>query len=103
MATVAELILQQLGGQRFVAMTGARDFMSDNTRGRGSLTFKVPRQLTRGGITHVRITLGESDLYMMECLKVRGVNCTTEYERFHIYGDRLQAVFTDVTGLDTHL
>jgi phosphotransferase system IIB component len=101
--TVAETILQQLGGQRFIVMTGARNFMSNSERERGSLTFKLPRQMTRGGITHVRITLNAQDTYNMEGLKVRGVNCSTEREMFGIHAENLQQAFTAMTGLDTHL
>ncbi len=69
MSNVAETILQQLGGQRFVVMTGAKHFMSD-THGAGSLTMKLPRQLTRNHISHVRIILDRDDTYRLEALKV---------------------------------
>jgi phosphotransferase system IIB component len=103
MATVADTILAQLGGQRFINMTGAKHFMSDDSHGRGSLTFKLPVNMTRDRITHVRIVLKVEDLYDVQALKVRGVNCTTVAERFQVMANRLQYVFTELTGLDTHL
>ncbi len=75
MATVAETILQQLGGQRFIVMTGAKNLMSDDSRERGSLIFKVGHN--DQGVTHVRITLTNNDTYRMEFMKVRGLKCTT--------------------------
>lgn len=101
--TVAETILAQLGGQRFVAMTGARNLMSDDSRGLGSLTMKLPRQMTRDGITHVRITLQINDTYKVDFMKVRGVNCATLQSCLNVYAEDLQRIFTEVTGLDTHL
>jgi hypothetical protein len=101
--TVAETILQQLGGQRFIVMTGARNFLANDARERGSLTFKISSAMTRDRITHVRITLGENDTYTMEGLKVRGVKCTTERTKTFLCAEDLQHAFTEMTGLDTHL
>lgn len=103
MKTVAEAILEQLGGQRFIAMTGARNLMSDDARGRGSLTMKLPSTITRAHITHARITLHGSDDYSLVALKARGVNCVIESEMFGIHVENLQQAFTALTGLDTHL
>lgn len=53
-----QVILNQLGGNKFVAMTGVRDILTTET----SLQFKLPR-LTRNKINHVKITLNANDLY----------------------------------------
>jgi hypothetical protein len=55
--TVAKTILAQLGGERFVMMTGATNFVGSAD----SLTFKVGRNPER--VTHVRVTLTPDDLY----------------------------------------
>lgn len=55
--TVAKTILAQLGGERFVMMTGATNFVG----GADSLTFKVGSNPKR--VTHVRVTLTPDDLY----------------------------------------
>lgn len=42
--TVANTILHQLGGRRFIAFTGARDLLGDTN----SLTFKLPKRPRTG-------------------------------------------------------
>lgn len=100
MATqVAQTILQQLGGRRFIVMTGAKNF----TGGEQTLSFKVPSNTTKGRISHVRITLNACDLYDVEYLSIRGTTIKTVSTDEGIYCDRLQAAFTETTGLHTHL
>lgn len=93
--TVANTILQQLGGGRFVMMTGAKNFIGNES----SLTFKVGRN--EKGVTHFRITLMPSDTYKLEALKVRKLTVKTAEEADDIYCDMLQEVFTRMTGLYT--
>jgi len=50
---VAGEIYRQLGGNRFKAMTGARNF----TCSEGSLTFKLPVNKTKNRINYIRIVL----------------------------------------------
>ena len=90
-------LLQQLGGHRFITMTGAKNFVkSDN-----DLSFKVGRNCH--GITHVRITLNANDLYDIEFIKVRKYTPKVAATVRGVFCDNLQAVFTQGTGLDTHL
>jgi len=98
--TVANTILAQLGGNKFRAMTGARNFAgSDN-----SLTFRFPN---RKGPNSCRVTLNSMDLYDVEFMRIRrskgvpGVKTTAK--RNGLYADQLQSVFTEETGLYTHL
>ena len=53
----AATILKQIGGNRFIAMTGAKDLGSTNK----SLQFKIGRNSK--GINHVRIAHNAKDLY----------------------------------------
>lgn len=98
---VAQTILAQLGGQRFVVMTGARNLVSDAHCERGCLSFKVGKNAK--GVTHVRITLQADDLYRVETLKVRGMTITPVADVRGVYADKLRATFTAATGLDTSL
>jgi hypothetical protein len=98
---VAQTILEQLGGNRFIAMTGARNFVSDASRGRGSLMFKVGRN--DKGVTHVRVTLNGNDLYDVAALKVRSLDVAQLDERYDVGFDSLRAEFTELTGLATSL
>jgi hypothetical protein len=94
---VANTILAQLGGRRFITMTGSSNF----TGRADGLSFKVGRGPK--GITHVRITLTPADDYTVEFLKVRGSKVTTAHTAEGIYCDQLEEVFTDNTGLFTRI
>lgn len=105
--TVANTILQQLGGGRFKTMTGAHSFSGDAN----SLTFKLPGKAgyVKDGIRAVKITLTPQDEYNMEFYAPRGSFEGGDY-RFEvvarhdgIYVDQLQELFSETTGLATHL
>jgi hypothetical protein len=96
--TIAQTILSQLGGNRFVAMTGAKNLLD---HGNG-LSFKVGRNPK--GVTHARITLTAMDDYMVEFLKIRGTKQLQPVAyREGIYADDLAHVFESVTGMATRL
>lgn len=101
--SVADTILQQLGGNRFRVMTGAKHFLSDGN----ALVFRLPRGFARDGINAVRITLDPSDTYTVKFFKVgtarSGYKHTTVKETSGIYAEDLQPLFKTTTGLDTHL
>ena len=99
---VAATILTQLGGRRFISMTGARDLVG----GANYLMFSLPAGLARDGINQIRISLDWTDTYIFEALKVsRGskMNGDTIKKLTGVYADDLQEIFTNITGLDTHL
>ena len=98
----AEVILQQLGGNRFVAMTGASNFLFDDAA--SSLTFKVGKNAQK--VTHVRIMVEPTDTYRVEFLRVRaGRNYRVETLRDDstVFVDALRRVFTAGTGLAVSL
>lgn len=105
---VAETILNQLGGNKFLAMTGAKGLGGWDT----GLQFSLPARFAKNGIRRVRIELTPADLYNVTFYKSkreRVAPCVTipgfiEVERHEmIYADQLQPLFTQATGLDTHL
>lgn len=65
MSVTAQTIIAQLGGSRFVAMTGAKQFTWSETEHR--LTMKLGRNRQR--ITHMSITLDPTDTYSVEFLR----------------------------------
>jgi hypothetical protein len=95
---VAETILEQLGGGRFIAMTGARNFVGTDN----ALHFALPRK-ARDGSNKVRITLMPSDTYLIETFAVRGSTVKACSERDLIYADMLREAFTSITGLAVSL
>jgi len=98
---IAKTILEQLGGGKFVAMTGARAFINTGN----GLSFKLPGAggFTTNGINYVKITLDPSDTYTVEFGKTRGTNYKIISSYDDIYFDQLQGIFTSETGLAMHL
>jgi hypothetical protein len=99
---IADIILNQLGGFKFIAMTGARDFLS---LGEGGLKFSFPngRFYTKDNGNMMVIRLNAGDLYDIEYGRVWGAKYTKIVEEKDIFCNELQNVFTRLTGLDTHL
>ncbi len=106
---VARTILQQLGGNKFVVMTGAKDFVYDDN----SLRFRIPRNKSKANI--VTVSLRGDDTYnmifrryIMPKLNRKTWEWSKEKDetirRFEgIYFDQLQELFTEVTGMYTRL
>lgn len=94
--TVANTILEQLGGNRFRVMTGAKNFIGDTK----SLTFRLPGNgFCKDGINCVRVTLNPSDTYTIEFLKIRGMKVATVKTMSDVYSDRLRPLVAETTGL----
>ena len=98
---IAQTIIDQLGGKRFIAMTGARAIYALDS----GVQFGLPGSggFTKHGINRVRIILEPSDTYTVKFFKIRGMKKTHEIEYSNVYDDNLQSVFREATGLDTNL
>ncbi len=87
-------ILKQLGGRRFLMMTGAKNLVYDNQD--LSISMKIMRNAKK--VTHVKIKLNSLDLYDLTFY-----NCGKELkivsEINNIYCDQLQEIFEQHTGL----
>ena len=90
----AQTVLEQLGGRRFIAMTGSNNFV----KGENFIRFKVHR--AQKSIKYVKITLTAMDTYDMEFMTRSGKHIRTVDG---IYADQLQETFTENTGLETRL
>lgn len=95
--TVANTIIEQLGGRMFRMMTGAKDFVGGDT----FLVFSIPPNQSKA--RKVRITLMPSDTYKVEFFRLRSVEPIAELTHNDIYCDVLQETFTRTTGLYTRL
>ena len=100
--TIATTILQQLGGNRFIAMTGAKNLVAEEN----ALIFRLPENLTKNRITTVGIYLEPSDTYRMKFIRQEGaptfaIDVVAELD--DIYCEDLQRIFAQITGLDTRL
>lgn len=105
---VAQTILQQLGGKRFVMMTGAKDFVAMHVGDNPALRFKIPGNMTKGGVNMVQISLNGGDLYDVEFFRVRktktrGTSVASVQVHNDIFCDMLEDVFERATGLYTRL
>jgi len=94
---IAKTILQQLGGNKFIAMTGAKNLGHTNK----GLQMKIGRNSK--GITHVIINLKASDTYEMEFIKLRGPSRKVVKKVSGVYNDMLGKIFTKYTGMRTSL
>jgi hypothetical protein len=92
---VANEILAQLGGNRFVAMTGAKNF----TGTENSLHFALPARFAKDGINRVVVALDPSDTYTVTFYRARGTSLKTIATDAMVYCDTLRATFTERTGL----
>ena len=97
--TIALEILRQLGGNRFVAMTGAKNFIL----GQDALRFDLPAGVTKEGINVVVITLTPADEYRVAFFRKHGFSVKLISAANGVYCDNLCDVFTDHTGILTSL
>jgi len=92
----AGIMLKQLGGNKFIMMTGAKHF-GVGPKGAG---FKIGRNSK--GVNFVRIDL-KNDLYDMEFFQVRAGKMKLKSKVKQIFADQLQDQFTKHTGMYTSL
>lgn len=93
-------VIRQLGGNRFIAMTGAKNFVKNDDK--QSITFKIGGG-AKNGINYIRITLTPSDLYDIEFLRLRGNDFKVVAKEDGLYHDQLADIFTQYTGFYTTL
>lgn len=112
-----EDILQQIGGNKFLTMTGSKvKYYSYDEKGYVYLMFKLARNKLKA--QYLKIQLNNKDLYNMEFSRIKRT-LNKEYSKIgikiydeeiitietitDIYCDQLQEIFTDRTGLLTRL
>ena len=93
----ADITLKQLGGNKFIAMTGAKQF----SFGKQGLGFRIGKNSK--SINYVRVDLKYNDLYDMEFIRIRGTKIKVVKKVTGVYNDQLQKIFTKHTGLYTRL
>lgn len=104
---IAQTILQQLGGNKFKVMTGAKDFLAMNAEPAkesiAGLRFSLPSNFATNGINRVFIRLNDMDTYDVEFGRARGTSYKVINAESGIYAESLRETFTRFTGLDTSL
>lgn len=99
MNQVAQTILAQLGGSKFCAMTGAKNFV----QGPDMLQFDIGKNASR--VTRVQVKL-VSDLYTMAFYRwnARKLELVAVCPAVNgLFADMLQDTFTAKTGMATRL
>ena len=93
----AAIILKQIGGNRFIAMTGAKGFAFSDKY----MSFKIGRNSK--GINFVRIGHNAKDLYDMEFgfVSTRGIKVKKKVK--DVYADMLGQIFKKHTGMNVSL
>lgn len=110
---VADIILNQLGGNRFVVMTGSKNFVADGN------TLRMTLAKNGSKANRLHITLDADDTYTMRFFKYtaggwrvnhKAGTITEKKEKIEevktftgVYCDQLQELFTEVTKLYTTL
>lgn len=100
-----EQLLAQLGGNKFLAMTGAKDLVTDEKN--NSLTMSLPKNESRAN--RLIITLQDDDLYTVKFFNLttkRGSSVPVSKQKAsfnNVAADQLQELFTTITGLSTSL
>lgn len=98
---VAKTILEQLGGHRFISMTGARNLIAREN----GLSFRLPGAggFCKDNINYVEIVLTPMDVYAVGFFRIRGAKVVSVKKCDDVYAENLQEVFSDSTGLRTRL
>jgi hypothetical protein len=97
---VANTIVEQLGGRKFLTMTGARNL----TAIPDGLSFRLPNRFAKNGINAVKIILTPMDTYTVTFSRIFKVTLCSEISVHEdVYAEDLQGLFTSTTGLDTRL
>lgn len=94
--SVAETILQQLGGQRFTAMTGSKNYLADGN----SLTITLDEATDTYRMRFYKYTAGRLNKKTFEWVPDKVVE-VAEFD--NVYCDMLQELFTQVTRMYTRL
>lgn len=94
----AQTILNQLGGNKFIAMTGSKNFISLGNGLRMNLTKNKVKA------KWLKIILNSNDTYTMDFFTAdKDLNIITKAKFENVYCDMLQSIFTQTTGLYTKL
>lgn len=109
-AIVAEAytILMQLGGNKFLVMTGADKLLAaGRTEHNPNPWLRMDLRKNKARVNRLKITLMPTDTYTVEFYQQVLVDwepVISNQQTFElVYGEDLQTLFTSVTGYDTYL
>lgn len=96
--TTASAIYEQLGGDKFQVMTGAKALVGMED----GLLVNLPTRFAKNGINKVEIKITPADTYTVRFMRYmpRKLACETISEVENVYAEALPGLFSDTTGLD---
>lgn len=94
--SIASTILAQLGGNKFLVMTGAK-----NAMGTDSLSMQLARSSSKAN--RLKIKLEANDTYTMIFGRYAKLEVKTVAEYRDVYADQLRSIFEAETGMITAL
>ncbi len=94
---IAGMILKQLGGNRFIAMTGAKNLIALDS----GMSCKIGSNKTKSN--YLRIKLNVMDTYDVEFISIRNFKIKINKVYNSVYFDGLREIFTEYTGMQTSL
>ena len=97
--SIAQTILSQLGGNKFLVMTGAKNLCGHPD----ALSFKISSTMTRNKSNYVKVTLNSNDLYDVTFNKIVKFNIKEISKHNDIFCEDLESLFQEETGLATRL
>lgn len=99
---IAKTILEQLGGNKFIVMTGAKNFMA----AKAGLHFHLPTRgvcaKNRARYVHIDLDLS-TDTYTVKFMRLKKFDVVTISEHSLVHAEDLRNLFTEQTGLETSL
>jgi len=96
--SVAKTILEQLGGNQFCMMTGAKNLVDCGD----ALAMRIGRNSSNSN--YLKITLNMMDLYDMEFCKLTRMGEKKSVKEYNnVYNDMMTDIFTKHTGMYTSL
>jgi len=99
---IINTMMQQLGGNKFMVMTGSKPQYKQINCVNPLIAFKLVRNYSKANYLKVTYMIG-TDLYKMEFIRMTKKKIETLQEFNNIFGDQLQSIFTEVTQLYTKL
>ncbi len=98
---IANIILKQLGGNKFSFMVGGSDYCIIEF----GIQFKVKngRNQKRKAVNLVQIVLASDDTYTIRTKYIRGFNISDRDEVSGVYVEQLIPTFESMTGLYTSM
>jgi hypothetical protein len=93
----SQIILEQLGGRRFLAMTGAKCLLHHEP----VLGVHLPRKpgFVKQGVNYIKISLSPLDLYDIEFGRIKGLDYKVIEKVEGVYSENLCEVISETTGL----